>query len=661
MPAAVIPVPVGSWKALAAGFLVAASAGCGGDASGPGAAGVNVTVLTSRPTAAPGEAILVTVRAEPTGSSPVRWITLSTSGLVEVHDSIAITAPGPQELVRTVTLPLRPISGTLTITGSANAGAKSVSDQETVDVFDGVAPNIVAFKVEPVPAQPGDSTHFNYDVGDVVGVSRITFRVHTAFALERTITFNPPVLRATGIMKMTVPNDILFGPRATGIMTVYDESGNFREASSSYDIQDTRPPAARLVLGGLHADGTIGTGETIQIIAEVTDNHQLKYIGYEGGGRRDSVAVNGGSSASRSFPVVIKPEWRQRRPAFSVWARDVSENLTPVGHGASEVLPVYDWTDHPKRVIPFPNEPTPVDLVWDARRSVVYQLRTDLDRGINSVIDVIHIPSGSVISAIPVGPSAQGLSLTASGDSLVTTLTDTKALGVVDLTKPQRTLAILPLQHVDPDRYLGTARVAGSHAFVPVIHGLYHGRLLDVNLATGTQVIRADIAGSADLTQYPLLLPLTSGRLLLHRATEGFANNDTFLYDSSLDTFAPLTPLPAVGFIGPSQFTLGASGRMLFGNKVLESDFTGTDTLAVQDWIGGFASALSLDGQTAYLAVGYGYWKVRVSDGFILEQVKLDMQPERFLMLPDGNTLIAVGFLPGTNKGEYCVMVIDIR
>src|SRR6185503_18355910 len=99
---------------------------------------------------------------------------------------------------------------------------------------------------------------------------------------------------------------------------------------------------------------------------------------------------------------------------------------------------------------------------------------------------------------------------------------------------------------------------------------------------------------------------------------------------------------------------------MIFGNKVFNGDFTERDSLAAQDWAG-FASALSIDGETALLATWFGYQKVRISDGFILEQVKLGTQPWRFLMLPDGNTLIVVGSLPGTNKGEHSLMVIDIR
>lgn len=645
------------WNAVAALTLAVLCAACG-EPSAP--AGLTVTVSTSKSTAAPGEAILVSVRAEPLGTNTVRWITLSTTGLLVTRDSIAVIGGGPHELVRTITLPRSPLTGKLTIRGSASAGANAVSDQETVNVLDEAAPSIVTFVAEPVPAEPGDSTHFNFDARDDGGVSRIEVRVEGAFVHTRVLVFDPPTARAAGTVKIRVPGDITIGPQARATLTAFDGSGHSRQASVTYSIRDTRPPAASIELGGLHADQTIGTGETIQVIANVTDNHQLTYIGYVGDGRRDSVAVTvPTSAATHAFPFVVPAAWRQRRPVFSVWARDVSGNVTPPGHAGTTTLPVYDWTEHPKAVIPFPDEPTPVDVVWDSRRSVVYLLRADLESIRNtSTIDVIHIPSGQVIGSIAVGPNALGLNLTASGDSIVTTMPDQRALGIVDLTKPQRTLALLPLQHIDPDRRPGTARVAGSHVFVPVIHGLYHGRLLDVDLATGTQVIRADIGGTADLMQYPLLLPLPGNRLMLHYGSLGNSNNDTFLYEASSNTFTPIAPMPESGYL---QFASSPSGRMMFGNKVIEGDFTGTDSLAVPDWIGGFPKALSIDGQSAYLATWYGYAKVRVSDGFVLEQVKLEMQPWQFLMLPTGDTLIAFGFLPGTNKGEYSLMVIDLR
>src|SRR5688500_3309165 len=160
MPVTVVPVPLTRWKGRAVALILAMCAGCG-EPAGPEASGVIVTVSTSRSTAAPGEGILVTVRAEPVGSHTVRWITIFTTGLVELRDSMPVTGPGPHELVRTITLPLRPLTGVLTITGSASAGAGTVSDQETVDVSDGVAPTIALFRqsrCRPNPATARTST-----------------------------------------------------------------------------------------------------------------------------------------------------------------------------------------------------------------------------------------------------------------------------------------------------------------------------------------------------------------------------------------------------------------------------------------------------------------------------------------------------------------------
>jgi hypothetical protein len=76
-----------------------------------------------------------------------------------------------------------------------------------------------------------------------------------------------------------------------------------------------------------------------------------------------------------------------------------------------------------------------------------------------------------------------------------------------------------------------------------------------------------------------------------------------------------------------------------------------------QDWSNEYANAaaaaLSPDGLSVYLSTRYGYQKVRLSDGFLLEQVKLEMTPLYLFAVADGSRLIAVG--------ESSVMVIDLR
>src|SRR5262245_29821101 len=95
--------------------------GCSGEKStGPGEEEtVAVTTTVDRDPVSPGQTVTVTVRATPTGSARVRWITVIVTGLVEKRDSTSFDADGPQELKTTFRVPGQPSSGSVTITGSA--------------------------------------------------------------------------------------------------------------------------------------------------------------------------------------------------------------------------------------------------------------------------------------------------------------------------------------------------------------------------------------------------------------------------------------------------------------------------------------------------------------------------------------------------------------
>ena len=82
--------------------------------------------------------------------------------------------------------------------------------------------------------------------------------------------------------------------------------------------------------------------------------------------------------------------------------------------------------------------------------------------------------------------------------------------------------------------------------------------------------------------------------------------------------------------------------------------------MATQDWRGG-AAALSPDGSAVYLATSYGYEKIRLSDGRILEQVKLGTTPRLMTVSPDGSRLIVVASRPGNSNGELAIIFVDLR
>jgi hypothetical protein len=251
----------------------------------------------------------------------------------------------------------------------------------------------------------------------------------------------------------------------------------------------------------------------------------------------------------------------------------------------------------------------------------------------------------------------------------VVTLPDSQALGVIDLRQAVRSTVLVPLQIATEDsEILGPftrkpegVQISGSHVFVTLVHGLFVARLLDVNLATGTQVIRSDLAGGADLPQRPSFFRLNDGRLLLAAEAEYYLPNEFFVYEPGTDSFTRTSKLRAAG---RSQFSASPSGQFMLRSTVFNAAFDSVGTVSSRDWKEdyGLVAELSPDATVVYTGTFYGLQKVRAADGFILEQYNFGYSPPLLLYaLPDGSRLIAIGHLPGTITGEWGVRIIDLR
>ena len=501
--------------------------------------------------------------------------------------------------------------------------------------------------------QPGDNIEIRFSARDAFGVKSATLNVHGAFEATVSGEFEgvPKELEAYTVVH--VPDGSSIEEPAIATLTVADAAGHEAHGETRIYLRDTRPPFGRLDFGGLHYDETIRPGETLDIYVNAEDNHRLRFIGYEGAGLRDSVAATS-IGDSHTFRLIVPQSWLMQRPFLKAWARDVSGNVSQNFENSTRQVPVYNWVDHAVTTTLIQRDPVPMRVLWDAKRSAVYRLRADPEGENTSRIDGVDVSASAPVRPIALPMLPWDFTWSVTGDSLVVTFLGQRTLGIVDLLPPVRSTTTVPLRYDgEIERIPSVAHASGGRFFVALVNGLYW-RLLEVNFGTGAQVIRTDIDGGADVAWNPSLLRLPDGRLVIGPERETGYVQPRVIYSPTSDTFTPTFRLRAVT---PRQYSASPSGRFMMGNTIYGAALDSVANVITQDWSNEYANAaaaaLSPDGLSVYLSTRYGYQKVRLSDGFLLEQVKLEMTPLYLFAVADGSRLIAVG--------ESSVMVIDLR
>jgi hypothetical protein len=103
----------------------------------------------------------------------------------------------------------------------------------------------------------------------------------------------------------------------------------------------------------------------------------------------------------------------------------------------------------------------------------------------------------------------------------------------------------------------------------------------------------------------------------------------------------------------------------MVANTVYEPSLDTYRVIETQDWKEDTswmpAAALSQDGLSVWLGTYYGIARFNLNSTFPSKQIRLDTWTRFLLATPDGNTLIAVGGLPFSTRGEQGVTFIDIR
>jgi len=419
------------------------------------------------------------------------------------------------------------------------------------------------------------------------------------------------------------------------------------------------PPAVSGTITFPAADTLAVSGDSLSIEVAAESRRTLAWVGYEVEAPislRDSVAVTG-KAATHRFAITASS---QGSASARVFARDeVGLQRRP------EIGPLVvrgDLIRRPTRSLVLA---APVrDMAVDPAGQRVY-LSQPTTRQVVS-IDLGTGAYGRTIAA-PFVPA--GIDLTPGGDSLVLASDSDVRIGIVDLTATSPSVVTRPVAE-PPDIGDGATwagdrlRVLASDQVImtltPADHGsCCQGWLTQYDLANGTSVLRTDAGRPGGISsQEPLARAGDGSRLLLVEGGGSPLFAQTF--QTANNTFDPLVQMQVSN--APYAVSADLLGtRFLVANAAFDGALQPLITLAMHEYQQGGATILSPDGSTAYVAIYDGYLKIRISDGAVLERVRLPRWAMTFAITPDGNTLIATSGTTQVFGTDERALLVDLR
>ncbi len=517
----------------------------------------------------------------------------------------------------------------------------------------GPPPTIVTLQAgQTTPLEPGDTLALTYAATSAVGLWQS--RIHLGGPCDTTVLL-PERLQFTASHRVSI---VLPAACALGVplvVTAATFDTRLQPAQQTLTlpglVDHTRPTLAAWI-GTPYAEavpvaglgGYLFAGDVITVTVNAADNHALQAIDRQAQpvGYRDSVRVSGPAGfwySEFQIPATwVGPvQWR-----FD--ARDVSGNVSDTvasALGATEVFPTVGPAPTPTYAM---EEVT--DATFDGKRGVIYLLESNAYR-----IAVFSPASRSIVASIALTDYAPAIDLSPGGDSLVTVLMNSHALGVVDLTQAAPALQPVPLPGLDTStwRLLDIRVPATGRAVLAVQHAVVGGetRLYTYDLATGAMRLRSEVPALA--SNFPGQLGRSGdGAVIVENDGAGVLAR----YDAAADAFGPPHATRLVG--RPSLDSTGAHVAIV--GELYDGALQ--DLGSVRPAVG--LGVISPDGRTHYGPLAswapLGLARSRVADGSIIDRIAVPYLTSLLRVSPDGSTLLVVGY---TSAGSP-VGVIDL-
>jgi len=391
-------------------------------------------------------------------------------------------------------------------------------------------------------------------------------------------------------------------------------------------------------------DVLVVTGETIKVVLSAHDPRGVTWVGYNLGPIADSFAVHDTAFAD-TIAYAVPASW-DGNSNLDVWARNPYHALAWLDVASLIVL---DAVRHPYQSVSLGVRAA--DAAYDPARNVMYFTEPDSARVAVLGLGTFTFGAPIRLPMIKRALGSQGIDVLPRGDTAIVALPDTAQLALLD--RLANTVTTSRMTGISGPQWLRTSanRKAFTIGQVDSAGSIFSG-VVQRDLATGRDSIRRDVGhvnAGATLWGSP-----DHSKVLAINVTSYPGPTCLYLYDAATDAFSSCS---GPGFIPSPTATATTTGdKWYVGNVLLDGSLNVLATVGYK-----FDAGISPDGSAAYVPTWYGYDKIALPSGAVLERARIQalgqVTARRITVFPDGNRLFMwddVGF--GTNHAT----VVDL-
>jgi len=407
------------------------------------------------------------------------------------------------------------------------------------------------------------------------------------------------------------------------------------------------PPTVRGSLAIPPGDTLVVTGEKVQVTIGASDQHGLRWVGYSlspPASVQDSVAVHDTTFAD-TIHFTVPASW-DGTSYLRVWARNAYNKL---GEATPAHVQALDAIRRPYQTAGLGVRAA--DAVYDPSRNVMYFSEPDSARVAVLALGTFTFGSPIRLPMIARGYGFQSVDILPGGDTAIVPLPDTAQLAFLD--RIANSVTTSRLNGISGGLDLLRATVSRKVLTIGQVDsaGYIFFAVVERDLATGRDSIRRDVGqmGHVNITATLWGSPDHSKVLILSIG----APSCGYVYDAATDAFSSCS---SFGFSGSEPATATTSGdKWLVGDELLDG------SLNLLATVGNGGAGISPDGSMAYVPALYGYNKIALPAGTLLERVRLTAPISvRITVFPDGTRLFLWDDSATFSFGTYHATVVDL-